>query len=230
MPSSRIVYRPRGDYFNCVTRRRVRVSSGDRPRSVSGGQVGLCGGDGGGESAADELRFFVRDDASGRRSADATHRVWVANANDAPKWRGATTMRVEALQLGSLPSLSLIDADGDVDEWEAQLETSHGYVSLPQAVLDRLVFSIGDGPSDQLLRVSGRPSDIIEALEGASYRALDAHNDSITLRIADPKGAAMRSVGTLRVEVSPALATSVTQTSPSSPPPPSPTSVLYALF
>ena len=60
----------------------------------------------------------------GTAPADATHRVWVANANDAPKWRGATTMRVEALQLGSLPSLSLIDADGDVDEWEAQLDST----------------------------------------------------------------------------------------------------------
>ena len=59
--SSAIVHRPRG-LLQCVTRRRVRVSSGDRPRSVSGGQVRLCGGDGGGESAADELRFFVRDD------------------------------------------------------------------------------------------------------------------------------------------------------------------------
>jgi hypothetical protein len=147
----------------------------------------------------------------GRRSVDAVQTVWVTNVNDAPRWNGAHDMAAEALQRVRLPRLELVEPDGDAVEWEAQLQAGRGFVSLPPRTLPHLRFTLGDGTSDRLVRLSGAPSAVLAALDGASYRAIEeGHNDTVTISIADPLGTALATVGTVNVHVTPARSSTAT--------------------
>ena len=187
--SGALVYVPPRDYFNCVPHGRHGCGAGKDAATRTMG--------------SDTFRFYVVD-TFGRRSANAEHVVWVAGVNDAPRWVGAHEMIAVALARTRLPDLRLDEPDRDTSEWEVQLHALRGFVSLPQSTLSQLQFTLGDGTSDRLVRLSGSPSAVVASLRGASYRALDeGHNDTISIRIADPRGASLAPVGQIFVHVVP---------------------------
>ena len=185
------VYRPPRDYYNCVSRG-TRACAIDPSSSAA-------------TSAGATTLWFHVTDTDGRRSVDAAHKIWVINVNDPPRWTGTHNMSAEALKLTRLPDLAIEEADGDASEWEAQLQAAHGFLSLAPDALDGLSFVLGDGTSDHIMRLSGAPGAVLHALRGASYRAIDeAHNDTITIALADPRGSPMVTLGSLHVAVTPA--------------------------
>jgi hypothetical protein len=180
--SGKAVFVPPVDYYNCAT------------HDCTGGRA-----------AATAFSFFVRDE-HGRRSANAVHTIWVRNVNDRPTWTGAHHMSAEALQRTPLPLLGLREPDGDAATWEVQLQAVHGFLSLPQTSLQRLAFTLGDGTSDRLMRMSGVPSAVLAALNGATYRAIDeGQNDTVIVSIADPRGSTLSPIGKLEVQVTSAV-------------------------
>ena len=55
------------------------------------------------------------------------------------------------------------------------------------------------------------PSAILSAIKGASYRAIEeGHNDTISVSIADPHGASLKTIGTLNVHVTPSTSSAAT--------------------
>ena len=200
----RLVYLPPTDYFNCAPRNGRSCAPAIAPMMRSKAAARIEG------AAPDAFAFYVVD-VVGRRSADATHKVWVRNINDAPRWLGTHEMTAEALTRTPLPHLKLYEPDGDSVRWEVQLRAVYGFLSLPPHILNQLSFTLGDGTSDRIVRMSGMPSAILSAIKGASYRAIEeGHNDTISVSIADPHGASLKTIGTLNVHVTPSTSSAAT--------------------
>ncbi len=139
----------------------------------------------------DAFAFEVRDER-GRRSPPAEVTLTVSGRADAPRVRGepslAAAMSAEALAPAPLPPLNLVDPDGDGAAWGVELSCEHGFLTLNETVLPRLFFELGDGVSDRSMFFSGVPSAVSAAFEGATYRAIDVRNDTVSLVVSDAHG------------------------------------------
>lgn len=183
-----LVYRPRPDYFNCPADARVET----------GCATGVAG------TPSPDRFIFEAVAADGRKSAPAEASLWVTGAPDAPQWNPQGPLRAQMLELARLPPLHLRDPDGDDAAWGVQLRVESGFLNLNASALPNLHFELGDGASDRYMYFTGTPSAVAAGLDGATYRAIQLRNDSVSIAIADPAGAELVPLLPLHVYVTPA--------------------------
>lgn len=187
---AKVVYVPARNYFNCATPPQHGGECVDELERTPG----------------PDTFIFEAVDAQGGRSAPEAARLWVVSSDDKPQWTHPGQMRAQMLELTPLPALGISDPDGDLAEWGVQLSVSAGDLTLNTSALPDLRFELGDGMSDRFMYFTGRPSRVAAAFHGATYRAIELRNDSISIAIADPADGVLTHLPSLSVHVTPANA------------------------